>query len=345
MHGRKAVTDAHHAGKATMNGEPAALSVVIVNYDTWDDVLAQVSTLSRTPEFLSGRVEVLVVDNDSPTPPPKERPCLPGLKWIDRADNGGFAAGVNAGWSAARGEWLLVMNPDVVVTDVLMGHVLALLDEIDSRQTLADQPRVGVMGIALTNPDGSRQPSVGAFPSVGRGVMELFIPRSRRRYQIVSPRKFGPVDWVTGAFFLVRSQVMRELGGFDEDYFLYFEETDFCRRAWRAGWGAYFVPHLSACHQKPLQNRRVSPKIRLLTRHSRLVYFRKNASGLQFRLMLALVKADATLRWLAARLGLGSDDPRVWKAIRKVTDAFRKGQEPLGTDVRDWAVRTLADPS
>lgn len=320
-----------------MTRDRKALSVVIVNYDTWPDVLGQLDVLARSTEIQEGVAEVIVVDNDSPSGLPPSRPAVQGIEWVDREENGGFAAGVNAGWRRSRGEWVLLLNPDVVIREDLLSHVLALLDEIEMSRREADSLPVGIVGIALNNPDGSRQPSVGAFPSVGRGLLELFLPRTRRRYQIVSPRKFGPVDWVTGAFFLVRAEVLSQLGGFDEDFFLYFEETDFCLRARRAGWGTYFDPSLAVCHQNPLQNRGISPKIRLLTRHSRLLYFRKNTSPTQYRIMMRLVRIEADFRCLLARLRKRPRDLKVWAAVRELVREFRRNTEPRGTAALRWA--------
>lgn len=323
--------------------EHPRLSLVVVNYDSWPDILAHAAMLGQAPELQSGTVEAIVVDNHSPTPAPANRPKLHGLTWLDLPDNGGFAAGVNAGWHAARGEWLLLLNPDVKLDTGTIGHVLALLDEIDSLST--PQRQIGIAGVGLTNPDGSRQPSVGAFPTAVRGLLELFLPRNRRRYQIGLPQKPGPVDWVTGAFFLVRQATMNQLGGFDTDFFLYFEETDFCRRARSSGWLTWFDPRLNICHQKPLQNRAVSPMIRLWTRHSRLLYFRKNRPRLEFQIMLRVVRLEAALKSRLAWLGFGSYPPAIWNAIHDLTIAFAQHREPLGTKARDWAMQVVAEAS
>lgn len=326
-----------------MTRDNTKLSVIVVNYDTWPKVVMQVEALARTPEMAEGVAEVIVVDNDSPSVRPSHRPSGRGITWVDRNENGGFAAGVNEGWRRSRGGWILLLNPDVVIGEDLVGQVLVLLDEIDKSRKVPDGEPVGILGIALTNPDGSRQPSVGAFPSVGRGLLEVFLPRSRRRYQIVSPRKFSRVDWVTGAFFLVRAEVMSQLGGFDEDYFLYFEETDFCLRARRVGWGTYFDPSLSVCHENPLQNRPVSPKMRLLTRHSRLLYFRKNTSRYQYHVMMTMVRFEAELRCLLCRFGVNPRELKVWMAVRDLVREFRRGEEPRATAALRWANAILAD--
>ena len=270
------------------------LSIVIVNYGSWPDVISQTEVIQASRPFQAGQLELIVVDNHSPGGPPPDRPQMHGLTWLDLPDNGGFAAGVNAGWQSAKAGWLLLLNPDVNITANLLSQVLALLDE-----THASHPPktdIGIIGIGLTNPDGSRQPSVG-----------------------------------------VRTELMQQLNGFDQDYFLYFEETDFCHRARLRGWRTGFEPDLSVCHQKPLQNRAVSPMIRLWTRHSRLVYFRKNRPWLEFRIMLAVVRIESAIKARLARFGLGLYPAGLWIAIHQLTSRFLEGTEPRGTLARDWA--------
>src|SRR5262249_10313863 len=134
------------------------LTVVIVNYNSWPDVLRLVQGLACSAEVRAGLVEVVLVDNASQGPIPAAlRNPAPGVRLVARTDNGGFAAGVNSGWHHARGGWLLVLNPDVIVSREWLGAVVARL-----RQFAADPSRApGIVGFGLRNPDGSRQPSVG----------------------------------------------------------------------------------------------------------------------------------------------------------------------------------------
>lgn len=317
------------------------LSIVIVNYDSWDDVTRQVAQWTNSAAFVSGLIELIVVDNKSPTPPPLNRLQHNGLTWIDHCTNGGFAAGVNLGSRHAKSEWLLLANPDLDIGGTLAQEILELLERIDTGQIPIKIPKIGIIGIGLTNPDGTMQPSAGTFPTALRSLLELFLPRNRRRYQIVSPEKMSVVDWVTGAFFLVQAQTMHELNGFDTDYFLYFEETDFCYRARQKGWHTVVDPTLNVCHQKPLQNRQVSPMIRLWTRHSRLLFFKKNRPGLEFRIMLQMVRLEAILKYGLAFLGIGHFPKQVWKAIYDLTFAFAGNTQPVGEEARDWAAAAL----
>ena len=107
---------------------------------------------------------------------------------------------------------------------------------------------------------------------------------SRRKYQAGWRIRSGPVDWVTGACMLVNTRMITELGGMDEDFFLYHEEVAFSRSAQDRGWRVEYDPERRGRSiDIPLQNRSVSPKMRVITRHSKLLYFRKHLPAWQFR--------------------------------------------------------------
>ena len=238
-------------------GRGPLLTVIIVNYNGWSDVLRLVEELAATAEVAMGVCEVVVVDNSSQGPIPGElsRP-RPGIRLIVRDDNGGFAVGVNAGWRVARSRWLLVLNPDVEVPEGALEQVVARAERYEADPDTAP----GVIGFGLRNPDGSRQPSVGTFPSLSRTFREQLIPRSRRKYQPGWRIRPGSVAWVTGACMLVNSRLLDVLGGMDEDFFLYHEEVALCRSAHGLGWRVDYDPSVEVVHLRPLQNRAISPK-------------------------------------------------------------------------------------
>jgi N-acetylglucosaminyl-diphospho-decaprenol L-rhamnosyltransferase len=315
------------------------LTVVIVNFNSWPDVSRLVSSLAGTPEVGAGVCEVVVVDNASEGPVPVEfTKARRGVRLVARPDNGGFSAGVNAGRRAARSPWLLVLNPDVVVPAGRLGQVVARVARYE--QDRGGAP--GVVGFALLNPDGTRQPSVGAFPNLSRALREPLIPRSRRKYQAGWRLRPGPVDWVTGACLLIDARMLDELGGMDEDFFLYHEEVALCRSARDQGWRVEYDPGVEVVHLHPLQNRAISPKMRVITRHSKLLYFRKYLPRWQFAGLCRVVAAEAAMRraWSAVQ---GRDEERgAWRAIRELSRAFRAGNEPLGRDVLTLAEAATA---
>jgi N-acetylglucosaminyl-diphospho-decaprenol L-rhamnosyltransferase len=314
---------------------PVRLTVVIVNYRSWRDVERLVSALAGDSPVASGDCEILVVDNNSgePIPSPLLGP-IPGVRLILRPENDGFSSGVNAGWKASASPWLLVLNPDVIPEAGLTGRVL---DRIAAFEARPGGPP-GVVGFGLLNPDGSHQPSVGAFPGLVRTAWEQLIPRSRRKYQPEWRLRPGPVDWVTGACMLVNGRLLQELGGMDEDFFLYYEEVALCRSANRRGWGVEFDTQVSVVHLRPLQNRPISPKMRVITRHSKLLYFRKHLPAWQFAALDATVRVEARLREALCRARGRSVEARSWRAVGRVAKLLA-----AGADLRGRAVRVLAD--
>jgi GT2 family glycosyltransferase len=310
------------------------VTVVIVNYNAWPDALRLVRSLANTAEVGTGRAEIVLVDNASEGPVPQEllAPAR-GVRLVARADNGGFAAGVNAGWSVARGRWLLVLNPDVIPAEECLGAVVARIQRFEASPSQAP----GVIGFGLRNPDGSRQPSVGAFPSLPRTLWEQLIPRPRRKYQADWRTRPGPVPWVTGACMLVNTDLLAALGGMDEDFFLYYEEVALCKSAWRAGWCVAFDPGLSMTHLRPLQNRTLSPKMRVITRHSKLLYFRKHLPRWQFLLLTWIVTLEARVQGQRARRSGWCEEAQAWRTIQELARAFRAGVAPRGPAIRALA--------
>lgn len=318
------------------------MTIVVVNYESWPDIVRLVDAMRDEPELRSGACEVVVVDNASTGPIPARLDILPaGVRLILRPDNGGFAVGVNAGWRAARSPWLLVLNPDVEVAPGFLGRILARLDHHDSRK---DGP-AGIVGFGLLNPDGSPQGSVGAFPNLARSIREQFIPRSRRKYQPAWRIRAGRVDWVTGACMLVNAALMDDVGGMDEDFFLYHEEVAFSRVAQARGWRVEFDPTVTVIHRHPLQNRAISPKMRVITRHSKLLYFRKHLPRRQFRTLAAVVRMESAMRGRWASLRGRLAEARAWSVIGEVARDLELGRSVRGSEVLELAESIASVPS
>jgi GT2 family glycosyltransferase len=306
------------------------VTAVIVNYNAWPDVAALVEALAGSPEVREGVCEVVVVDNGSDGPVPGSlREPGPGVRLIARGENGGFAVGVNAGWRAARGRWLLLLNPDVVAGEGLLARLVERVRRYESDG--AGVP--GVVGFGLRNPDGTRQPSVGTFPNLLRTVWGQLIPRSRRKYQAGWRTRPGPVAWVTGACVLVNAAMLAALGGLDEEFFLYYEEVALCRSARRRGWRVEYDPTVEVVHLRPLQNRPVTPRMRVITRHSKLLYFRKHLPRWQFLGLCGVVAAEARVLGALAGARHRADEARAWRTVLAVERSLRRGAALGGRDV------------
>lgn len=163
--------------------------------------------------------------------------------------NGGFAYGNNLGVERAYAEgipdYLYLLNPD---TQVRAGAIGSLARFLESR------PEVAIAGSSFENRDGSDWPIAFRFPTLEseliQGLEFGLVTRLLQRWVVTRrmTRTAQPVDWVSGASMMIRSEVFAALGGFDENYFLYFEETDFCRRARQAGFFTWYVPESRVMH-------------------------------------------------------------------------------------------------
>jgi len=269
-----------------------ALSIVIVSYRCARLLRDCLSSL-RADRLTEGDVEAIVVDSASgDDTPAMVRREFPEVRLLESAENGGFARGNNAGIALARGGLILLLNPDTVVPP---GAVRALARYLEAR------PAVAAVGPRLVYPDGSPQVGCQRFPTLATEAARQWMPLARPLGLVdrgdAAPRCAGPVDWVSGACLLVRRRALDRVGGLDEGFFLYFEETDWCLRARRAGLEVHHVPETAIVHVGggsaaaagvALERARVSSRFR----ESRRRYFRKHHG----RLVAAAVEAVHAVR-------------------------------------------------
>jgi N-acetylglucosaminyl-diphospho-decaprenol L-rhamnosyltransferase len=226
---------------------PVDCSVVIVNYRT-DELLAEcLESLGKAGQSL--RLEVVVVDNGGTLAAGAFRERFPTARLLANAENLGFARAANQGIGLARGRHVLCLNPDTIVHE---GALAAMVGYLDAH------PAVGAAGARLLESDGSLQYSCRRFP----GYLTIFFGRyalltrllpgnaASRDYLYLDwdHRSVREVDWVSGACLIVRREVLAAVGGFDEAYFLFVEDMDWCRRIRDAGWRIVYLPDAVVTH-------------------------------------------------------------------------------------------------
>ncbi|MBA4377126.1 MAG: hypothetical protein C0395_00405 [Gemmatimonas sp.] len=224
------------------------LSVVIVHFNTSDDLGRCLDALARCPPTCDHAVTV--VDNASTDPGlAAVREAHPGVRWLVNARNEGYARGCNRGLRAADADFTLLLNPDVVVQP---GAIDALLRAAEAH------PRAGLLGPQLLNEDGTIQESCRRFYTLGtllmrRTVLGRLAPNSRavarhlmRDFDHLATR---PVDWVIGGCVLVRREAVARVGAMDERFFLYFEDVDWCYRMGQAGYDVLYVAESRFVHR------------------------------------------------------------------------------------------------
>ena len=301
------------------------VSVVIVNYCRWTETAALVEQLLARQAIYHDRVEIIVIDNAS-RQPDGIAPILhdPRVTLRRLRENRGFSAGVNAGAALSQAPWILVLNPDVIVCPGFVDRLYAAA--VDVTEDVSQGNPIGVVGFGLRNRDGSRQLSAGQFPSLGRMVLGLLKPRRSRKYVLPYSPERHSASWVTGSCMLLRKECLRSIGGFDEDYFLYYEDVDVCRRASLTGWAVCFDPALEAVHLDPLQNRQLTATMRAVTRHASLVYFSKHLPGWPTWGLAQLIRAEAGLKGLLAWLRGRRQESFIAGQVWAYCDDFIKGR-------------------
>jgi N-acetylglucosaminyl-diphospho-decaprenol L-rhamnosyltransferase len=298
------------------------LSVVVVNYLCWQDTAALVRHLRSAPALRHGAAEIVIVDNDSPWHAliPRLR-RMRGVSLRRWRGNHGFARAVNEGVRLSRGDWLLLLNPDMSLEPGFLDKALARADELAA----ADE-QTGILGFGLRNADGGTQRSAGPFPTLASSLARLLLPRPWRKYYLRTTAACRPVDWVTGCCLLVRRTCWEDLGGLDGDFFLYYEDVDLCRRARERGWTVWHEPSLSATHHHPLHARTVPAHLRLVTRHALLTYARKHWPLWQTRLLAGIIRMEAW--WRQRRAWRRGDMARaaLFDSLGRMVGDFARGR-------------------
>jgi hypothetical protein len=187
------------------------------------------------------------------------------LKVIFNKQNLGFAKANNQGIKQAQGKYILLLNSDTIVKKGALEKLVEFAEETSD---------AGVVGPRLVNPDGSIQPSCFHFPSLLGAIKEFWLGE-REAFTKYAPRGKNPqiVDAVVGAAFLITPQARKRVGLFDERYFFYFEDLDYCRRVWRAGLKVYYLPGAEIVHLHGASGRKLEGKPnRWLIRSSKIYY-------------------------------------------------------------------------
>jgi len=262
------------------------LSVIVVNRNTADLLvrcLGQIydSNLEEAPQ-------VIVVDNgstdDSIT---KVRQSYPEVFIIEAGRNLGFSGASNRGLAAATGDFVLLVNTDALL-------------ERDCARTLMDLmtavPRIGMAGPQLLNDDGTPQTSYEAVPTLATETLNLSL--LKRLFPLRFPGKARrlsgpePVEALIGAVMMIRREALDEVGGFDENYFFFLEETDLAVRMRAAGWKVLHEPRARAIHLQGATAKTYQAAARIEFYRSRYLFFRKHYGTRSMHFLKAVLKTN-----------------------------------------------------
>ncbi len=229
------------------------ISIVIVNYKSKALTLNCLRSI-KNADWPGLDYEIIVLDNYSADLSSADLKQFGGIKYIMNGRNVGFSAANNQGIKLAQGKYIVIMNPDTQAQNNVFSKLYDFME---------NNPKVGVVGPKQFNPDQTVQETCFRWPglftplyrrtplaktSSGRRDLDRFL------YKDYNKSSIKEVDWILGSFLFCRAAALRRVGVFDEKFFLYFEDTDLCRRFWQAGWKVVYHPDASITHNHKRQS-------------------------------------------------------------------------------------------
>ena len=269
------------------------LSFILVNWNTKELVLGALRSIFSTVGGYT--FEVLVVDNGSEDGSPEAiKEAFPQTYLIINEENFGFARAINQALTQATGRYLFFLNSDARLKEGAVEILVTFME---------DNPDVGIAGGQLINEDGTRQNSIAPFPSLATELL------NKRLLRMLFPRRYpgkerdysSPIDVesLVGACIIVRRQAVEEVGGLDEGYFFFLEETDWCLRMRDKGWRICFVPQAQILHLQGASVAKAKTEAKIEFYRSRYLFFEKHRG----RTRTVLLKSGLILRLFGEIVG------------------------------------------
>lgn len=251
------------------------VSIIIVNWNARDPLR---NCLKSIYEHLAEvDYEIIVVDNASTDGSVEMvKKAWPGVILVENPENVGFARANNIGIRQSTGQYVCLANSDVTFLGGCIGNLVEFMDR---------NPRVGMAGPRILNPDRTLQPSCRHFPSIWNNLCQTFalnhlFPKSRffsgPFMNCWAHDEVRRVDVISGCFWMVRRKAIDEVGLLDEDFFLYGEDIDWCRRFHATGWDVIFYPRAEVVHLGGVSSSNAPIKFYIEMKRADLQYWRKH---------------------------------------------------------------------
>jgi GT2 family glycosyltransferase len=263
------------------------VSVVIVTWNSREFVRNCLDSVLAANSSCNTRV--IVVDNASSDDTPRiVRGSYPQVTLIENKQNLGYAKANNQGIEKVRGEYILLLNPDTQLLENSLASMLKFMEE---------NPQIGALGPKLLNPDRTSQPSCREFPTFSTlfwefsGLSRLF-PKSRvfgrwRMGYFAFDQK-REVDQPMGSCLMVRTEALKEVGTFDEEFPMFFNDVDLCYRIKQGGWKIYFFPDAQVIHCRGASTRKAKRRMIWLSHLAFYRFFNKHKTGFPDKILLYL---------------------------------------------------------
>jgi GT2 family glycosyltransferase len=298
---------------------PPSVIVVILNTNRREDTLACLASLARSTYAAQ---QILVVDNASSDGSLEAiHIAFPAVHTLALVENRGYAGNNNAGiaWALEHGaDWVLILNEDTVVGPDCVANLV---------EAAEGNPQIGMVGPTVYHFD---EPTV--IQSAGGRLSRNWLPLHRGQNQSDSGQFAIPaaVEWLSGCALMVRRALVEQVGRFDERYFIYWEEVDWCLRATRMGWRLLHVPQAHLWHKGVQRHYRPGPGVTYYSTRNRLLLLSKHHAPLAIQLAAAGALLGTLASWTLK--------PK-WRAMRPHRDAMLRGL--LDFARHRWGMRAL----
>ncbi len=268
------------------------VSVIIVTFNTRELTLKAIESVYASIDGCPK--EIVVVDNGSTDDTERAvHDQFPAVRYCYSKTNLGFAKANNLGAQESTGAWILLLNSDARLKPDSLKIALPYMHA---------NPKCGILGAQLLNDDGSRQNSVANYPTpatelLSKSLLRRLMPDRfpGKENRLTDPTK---VESVIGAFLLTPRALWREIGGLDERYFFFLEETDYCLQVQRKGRAVIHHPKVEVWHSQGSSAKKVKAAARIEYWRSRYQYFAKNASTVDLRILQAGLLFRLLLNWI-----------------------------------------------
>ena len=222
-----------------------SVSVVVVVFNPGQELVDLAESLEQATR---SRVDLVLVNNGARNAVIDAVEAGSRARVLDPGGNVGYGAGINFGLRHTTGEWVVAANPDLVFSPGSLDVLLSVA---------AASPRAGALGPCLLNSDGSIYPSAREVPAIVQGTAHALLVRvwprnpwsaAYRQSGTAGTGETRTAGWLSGACLVLRRAALDEVGGFDEDYFMFFEDLDLGERLGKHGWSNLYVPSALVTH-------------------------------------------------------------------------------------------------
>lgn len=262
------------------------LSYIIVTYNSASYIQNCLNSIFQQDTTSS---EIIVIDNAS-----KDftveilKTKYPEVSLIENHENLGYAAAVNKASSIANGEWLLILNPDTILPENFYSNIQSFFK---------NYPHISIVGMKLVNIQNKVQFSAWRRISILTLILEMMLPYFiSKKIITVKAHKLRIVHNISGACMLIKKDVFKELNGFDEEFFLYYEDSDLCYRASKLGYKIYYNPEIEVIHNFASSSWKDLNSFFLNFYKSKLIYYKKHFRKFYYRIAYLLIIMGIVLR-------------------------------------------------